>query len=177
MVEKHKLFLGIVFIGFVLGILYTNLLASDYLAMTGVFSGYYLQAFAQTEVTMTECLPYIMKVRLLPLALLLLLAYSRINKVVVIIFLWWTGFLWGIYMSLGIAQLGFKGILFCLAGMFPQMIFYIPAYIIVLIFVYRCPESCWNALKVGVLVLCLISGIILECQVNAQIMKWMINMI
>ncbi len=175
--NEHKAFLILLFVGFVVGILYTNLFAMEYMEMTGVFSTYYLQGFLETEFMISKYLPYILRIRMIPLIALAVVAYSKVNKVGVILFFIWTGFLWGIYMSLGAIQLGVVGIAFCVLGMFPQMIFYVPAYIIVIIFAYNYPESRWNPLKIGVVVLCILSGVILECQFNTQVLSWFITVI
>ncbi len=160
-----------------LGILYTNLFASDYLAMTGVFGEYYLQNFASSSMQIEEYLLFVIKIRFLPILILTIIAYSRINKIGIIVFLLWTGFMSGIYMSLGVLQLGFKGILFCVLGLFPQMIFYVPAYMIVIVFVYKYPMSQWSILKVAVVTMCMVSGVVLECQTNPYILKWLIAII
>lgn len=177
MVENQKKFCAVVFGGFILGILYTNLFASDYLAMTGVFSGYYLQNFASNSVKIEECILFIIRIRLLPLVILMLMAYSRINKIGIIVFLLWTGLLSGIYMSLGVLQLGLKGVMFCVLGLFPHMMFYLPAYMIVMVFVYKYPMSQWNVVKVAVVSMCMVSGVVLECQVSPYILKWLIAII
>lgn len=177
LVNVQKIFLMIIFIGFLVGILYTNLFASEYMEMTGVFNSYYLQSFLETEFVVSKYLPYILRIRVLPIVILIIVAYSKLSKIGVFLFLLWTGFLYGIYMSLGAIQLGIGGILFCLLGLFPQMIFYIPAYIIVIVFTYNYPESSWNPLKIGVVILCVLSGVVLECQFNSQILSWLITVI
>lgn len=177
LVDRQNIFFLIVLLGFVLGILYTNFFASDYLAMTGVFSGYYLQEFASKEWELAEYLPRLLWIRIAPMMGLLMVAYSRLHKVGVVMFLIWTGFLWGIYMSIGVIQLGIVGVVFCVLGMFPQMLFYVPAYLIILIFAFKYPDSQWSVLKIGVVMMCMVSGIGVECQLNPQILKWFIELI
>lgn len=177
LVDRQKCFFAVVFIGFIIGILYTNLFALDYMAITGIFSTYYLQGFVSSEIIVGEYLFSVLKVRILPLCVLLIIGYCRLNKVGVVLFLGWTGFLWGIYMSLGVVQLGVVGVLICVLGIFPQVVFYIPAYFIVMVWAYNRPESQWNIMKMAVMILCTISGIVLECRMNPQILKWLITVI
>lgn len=177
LVDKQKIFFLVLFLGFLIGILYTNLLATDYMKMTGVFSTYYLQKFLECEYVVGEYLMKVLYVRIFPLLVLFMMAYSRINKIGVLLFLTWTGFIYGIYMSLGVVQLGFVGVVLCVVGLLPQMIFYVPAYLIVLIYTYQRPESQWNTMKICVVILCMISGIVLECQINPQILRWIITKI
>lgn len=176
MVQKDKFLLFITFLGFILGILYINLIASNYLVVTGVFNSYYLQEFVTTELKLYEYLPSILWQRLSIVGFLLIIAYSSIHKWGVILFCAWTGFLYGAYMSLGIAQLGIAGIVLSILGMFPHMLFYLPAYIILMIFAYQYPNSKWSVEKIIVILLCMIVGIVLECKVNPEVIRWFVNM-
>lgn len=175
MVERQKTFLIIVLIGFVGGILYTNLIAIDYLKITGVFSQYYLQAFASSTLEVGTYLPYVLYVRIIPIIILLLVAYSKFNKLGTIICLVWTGFLMGIYMSLCISQIGLKGIMFSVLGVFPHMIFYGVAYLIIIIYANNYPENRWSGIKIVTVVLCMLVGVVLEVQINPSIMRWFIG--
>ena len=177
LVERGKGLFLVFITCFILGILYTNLLAVDYLTMTGVFNHYYLREFADSVTNVEEYLPYLLTVRVMPLVCLIVLAYSKVHKVSAVLFLIWTGFLWGIYMSMGIIQMGLKGVLFGLVGLFPHMLFYVPSYLIVLIFTYKYPEARWNPIKVIMIILCMIIGIGLECYINPVMLKGLINYI
>ncbi len=175
LVERQKVFFSIILLGFIAGILYVNLLASDYLMMTGIFNSYYLQEFTMSNLSVEDYLPNVLYVRITPVIILLIVAYSKWNKVVVYCFCAWTGFLSGIYMSLGIAQVGFKGIILCILGIFPHMVFYGISYLIILIFVYKYPKSGWSAIKILVVMMCMVSGVVLEVLINPQILKWFIG--
>ena len=145
LVEKQKVFCAIIFCGFVVGILYTNLVAIDYLTMIGIVNGYYLRKFVNQRFIITEYLPRIIWNRMIPLVVVMVLAHSKLHKVVVIGFAAWIGFLWGIFMSLGIAQLGIYG--------------------------YQYPNSSVNMSKIIVGSLCFLMGIVMECQVNPYMLK------
>lgn len=175
LVEKQKFFCAIIFCGFVVGILYTNLVAIDYLTMTGIFNGYYLSEFANQKFIIIEYLPRIIWNRLIPLMVVIVLAYSKLHKVIVIGLVMWVGFLWGIFMSLGIAQLGMFGIVVCIVSVMPQIVFYIPTYLIVGIYGYQYPNSSINMSKIIVGSSCFVMGIVMECQVNPYMLKWIIN--
>lgn len=177
MVQREKLLVVLAFLGFVLGIVYVNLIAADYFVITGVFNNNNLKEFLDIELKMEEYLPMILWVRLAPIVFLVFTAYSSLRKIIVVLFCIWTGFLLGCFISLSILQLGIVGILVCILGVLPQMIFYLPAYLIVVLFAYRYPSSRMSVEKVCVILVCMLLGIILECKVNPTIMRWFINVI
>ncbi len=162
-------------IGMIVGVFYLNLIAIDYFEMSGIFNIYYLEAYTKLDTDLKNSLPYFAISRIIPLTVLWVMTYSKVNKVIVILALLWTGFLGGIYLALGASQLNAVGVLFCVIGLLPQMLFYIPAYLIVLIYVYRYPESKWNSTKILVILSCLICGIFSEAQLNPILLTWVIE--
>lgn len=175
--SKRKIFFTALFIGFGAGILYMNRFAAEYLTVLGVFNSYYLQDFLESDLLIYEYLARVLWIRIIPLVSMLVLSHLRLNKACVIILFIWTGFLFGLYISLGILQLGVKGIVFCVLGIFPQMLFYIPAYLIGVVTAYNYPMAQFGREKIGAIVLLILVGVALECQVNPIIIKWYINLI
>ncbi len=163
--------------GMVIGVLYLNIFARDYFMMSGIFNSHYLEEYSEASIDAKVALPYLVMMRIIPLTMLWLMAYSKLNKVITIIVLLWTGFLGGMYLALGAVQLNALGVIFCALGLFPQMIFYIPAYIVLIIYVYNYPSSKWNMAKVVTIIGCLICGLFSEVQINPELLKWMIEKI
>ena len=56
--------------GFLLGILYTNIMSGQYLSSGGMFSEYYMSQYLHTEIQAEEYFWYILPIRILPLVLL-----------------------------------------------------------------------------------------------------------
>ena len=144
--------------GFLLGILYTNIMSGQYLSSGGMFSEYYMSQYLHTEIQAEEYFWYILpKIKFRRWAAAGVLA--------------WTGFLLGILFTAAIMQLGIKGILVCLAALLPQGIFYAAGYGLVLWHLYLYPQIRWNLTKTIAVAAVILVGIILECYTNPIFMK------
>lgn len=174
--DKNKMFSVAFFGAFIGGILYTNTIGIHYIGMTSIFNGYYLEQFTQVNILATDYIVQVLGIRMFPLIIILGLAYTKVNKIGTILFVSWIGFLWGIYLSLGVVSQGIKGVILCVLGVMPQIIFYIPAYIIGILFAYSYPSSRWNLWKTIVIGLCILCGIVVECNINPTILKWYIKL-
>lgn len=175
--ETKRVFSVIVTLGFMGGIFYTNMLAHDYLSMTSVFNQYYLEQFMGVDILVNDYIIHVAMLRLLPLILLIILGYTKFHKIGILGVVLWVGFLWGIYLSIGVVVLGIKGIIICILGIVPQIFFYIPAYLMVMVYAYQYPVVRWNFGKTLVVTLCILCGVVIECNVNPIIMKWFINIL
>ncbi len=78
-----------------------------------------------------------------------------------------TGISGGILLSIAVTELGIRGSIFCLLGIFPQFLFYIPAFLIVLSYCWMYPKSRWSREKNIMSVGMLLSGMIMETYVNS----------
>ena len=107
-----------------------------------------------------------LQVRLLPFLVLLGSAFTKFRKAAVILFLIWTGFSAGLLFSMAVLGMGVKGSILCIAGMLPQFLCYIPAYLIVVWYAYCYPRMQWNIQKSLVSGGLLLVGIVLELYVN-----------
>lgn len=176
LIEKEQIFGILAMVGVVTGILYVNFYGFDYLTIYGIFNQVYLEGIqANTTINYTYILP-ILLIRLVPVGYLLLITYAPWHKIGVYLLCMWTGFLLGIYISLGVIQQGIQGAILCFIGVFPQIILYLPAYLILLIFAYKYPKSVWRKEKSWVVILCLCGGVLLECEVNPIILKWYVSL-
>lgn len=177
LVDIKKVFLAIFMSGLVVGIIYVNIWAADYLSITGIFNANYLNEYLAISGSSFAYILYLLRIRMLPLVILGVLVQTKMRRMIVYIFFVWTGFLWGIYTSMGVVVLGVKGVLFCVIALFPHMICYIPAYLILLVYMYDYPQSSWNIYKASAFVACLVVGIFLESMVNPVILGWIIPLL
>lgn len=175
--ESKKHFILFYMAGFLIGILYANILSGDYIASMGIFSEFFLTQYAQMEIETGEFLWYILRIRMLPLVLIGAAGCTRLRKGAVLLFLLWTGFLSGILMTAAVMQMGVKGIIFCMIGMMPHFLFYIAGYVILLWFLYYYPKCRWNLTKTICFFLFISLGIVMEWYVNPILVKWYIGVL
>ena len=173
MVMKNytRLMVLIYMAGFFCGILYTNLVSKDYVASLGIFSDYFLNQYIQTDLAGSSYIWYLIKVRVAPILGVLLLGATRIRKPAVVAFLIWTGFLCGMVFTSATLQLGVKGIALCVAAFFPQGVFYVAGYAILLIGLYYYPKINWNFQKTIAVFLAICIGVALECYMSPVLVK------
>ena len=172
--NKRQFFVLFLVLGFISGILYENIFARQYLWTTGIFSDYFLQQYKQTEIVAEEYVWYIAKLRVLPFVLICILGCAKWKRILVGIVVSWTGFSLGTLIVSAIMRLGIKGILLCIIGLFPHMIFYVFSYLILLWYLYKYPDAIWNMKKTITVGVAFAVGIILEGYVNTVLMKFLI---
>lgn len=163
--------------GFLLGILYANFVAKQYMMEIGIFSDYFLNQYRQTEFIAQEYAWYVARARLVPLVVILGLGITKIRRAAVCGALTWTGFLAGVLVTASIVKMGMRGILLCLAGFFPHFIFYTLAYAVLLLFLYAYPQNKWSVWKTVFVVLSFAMGLITEVTVNPVIVKACIRLL
>ena len=173
--ESKRYFILFFMLGFLAGILYTNLLSKDYIASAGSFSNYFLSQYQQMDIDTGEFLWYILRARSIPLILACALGSTKLRKWVVVVFLLWTGFSSGFLMTSAVLQIGIKGIALCLMALFPHFLFYGAAYVVLLWYYFQYPKVEWNRMKTVCFLLLTAVGLILECYVNPVLLKWLIG--
>ena len=89
----------------------------------------------------------------------------------------WTGFAAGILSVAAVLRMGLCGMLLCIAGIFPQYIFYVPAYLLLIRYYYRYPQSEWNGTKTGFTVMMIVAGILSEVYLNPGIVRWFVKVL
>ena len=160
-----RIFLALCLAGFIGGILYANTGARDHILAAGIFSDYFLEQ-------MQDYFWYILWVRAGMLAVISLLGQLKgVRRWIVAAVLVWTGFLGGLFFTASVIKLGPAGILFCLAAVLPQALFYIAGYGIVLWYFYSYPRSSWNYSKTVGTILTIGVGIISESYLNPIFLK------
>ena len=73
--------------GFLLGILYVNLIMKQYTAEPGIFSDYFLKQYQSVSIVAEEYIWYLIKIRAVPFLILLGLAFTKMRKAASIAFL------------------------------------------------------------------------------------------
>ena len=169
--ENKKYCVMFSMLGFFSGILYGNLVSKNYIMSMGIFNAFFLEQYRQTDIRTTEYVWYIIRIRLMPLPVLIISGTTKVRKVVVYAFLLWTCFLGGILLTSAVMNMGVKGLILCLIGMIPQAVFYTGGYLILLWYILAYPINRWNISKTICLALCMLLGILTECYVNPGIMQ------
>ena len=149
--ENKKHFILFYMLGFFIGIVYANLMSKDYITSMGIFNEFFLSQYMQADVDVAEYIWYVVRIRVAPVAVICALGCTRLRKLVVVLFLLWTGFSSGMIMTSSVLKMGVKGIL--------------------LWYFFSYPESRWNLSKTVSFLLFIAVGILLECYVNPVIMQ------
>ena len=168
--------MGIMF-SFLVGILYVNLVVGVSEDTGGFLNRGFFEQYQNIEIKIGKYILYLLRIRFIPLAVMTALAFTRFRKVAVWGFIGWTGFLGGFLMAVSVLHIGLKGSLFCIVGVFPQTLFYIPAYIVVLWYAINTPQSQWDLHKTVFITGSMLSGILSEAFMNPVIMKLFISIL
>ena len=163
--------------GFLLGIIYVNFIAKKYMAEPGIFSDYFLEQFRSASVEAREYIWYLLKIRAVPFLTLIGLSFTKARKVSSVLFLLWTGIAFGILISAAVLNMGIKGSLLCMVGLFPQFLLYVPAYVVLLWHCYAVSQPRWNRQKTVFVSLAMVVGVILEMYVNPILVKAFLSVI
>lgn len=158
-------------VGFLAGIIYVNLMAGQYSGRSDLFSAYFLNQLQNMEVKTGEYLWYLLKARGIPLAIVILISRTRAKKAGAGIFLFWTGISAGVLISTAILELGIRGSLLCVIGVFPQFLFYIPAILLILLYCWRWPQCHWERQKTLFVAGMMVTGIFCELYINPVLLR------
>ena len=170
--SRNQLLMILLVVGFFVGILYENIIGS----MT-LFQTESLKLFVQEYGEKKEYLFYIVKIRTLFLVLILFLWNFKWRKSVILFLSLCYGFFLGRMIVSAILFQGIKGIGICIGILFPQMLFYLFAYLMVILHLYNNRKKQWNRLKTIVFIFIWILGIWCEAYINPQILKIFIRWI
>ena len=93
-------------IGFGMGILYANFIAKNYVTMTGIFHEYFLNQYTQVKIINEDYLWYLLRWRVMPLALAVCVANLGFRRLTAAGILLWTGFAAGILSVAAVLRIG-----------------------------------------------------------------------
>lgn len=175
--NKNQLLIVFLVVGFLIGVIYENIVTKNQVVTTEIFLKSNLQRYLQTEVIAEKYIWYVIKEKVFLLLIICILSCVKWKKAFVVLSLVLIGFFAGVFCVAAVLQLGIKGILICIAGMFPQMLFY--GFMCGMLFVhwFRFPERQWNRAKTIFLAVLFILGILLEIYVNPIIVKFIIRIL
>lgn len=185
-----KLFAVIFMAGFLIGIIYANMIGKKYMDSSGILSDYFLSRYKYFDIVNNNLFWYLLKQRIFPSVVLWITGITIMGIPAVWVYLTWYGFSGGMLISMAVMKFGFKGLILCLGGIMPQYVIYIPIMIILLQKVYQMSLSLyggkfsqgnggktkkqiflnylWNYFIIFVI---LLIGVILESYINPYILK------
>ncbi len=124
-----KIGIALFLAGGIAGFWILNLQGEEYLERSGMLSEYFIRQYKYLDVDGTALFYYILRQKGIWLLLVWLAGVTAVGAAAAWFFCGWLGVLAGILIGLGILRFGIGGLLFCLAAMLPQCLFYIPAWI------------------------------------------------
>lgn len=175
--NKNQLLIILLVVGFLIGVIYENIVSKSQVVTTEIFSKSNLQRYLQTDVIAEKYFWYVIKDRVFFLLLICVLSCVRWKKIFVSLCLILVGFFTGTFCVASVLHLGIKGILLCIAGLFPQMLFYGFLYVMLFIHWFHFPERQWNRTKMLFVLIMFIVGLILEIYVNPLVVKYVIGIL
>mgnify|MGYP000180650485 CR=1 FL=1 len=158
-------------LGFFLGIIYLNVASTRYVVDVGIWSEWFRSQYLGYDLKSFDYMWYVAQIRLLPAGGLAILGGTKFRKIAAYLFLLWAGLASGMILTSALLMLGVKGLILCVISMLPHFLCYIPAYAMLLLYLFRYPVSEWNSTKTLSFVLFLTMGIALECLVNPVLLK------
>lgn len=117
---------------FIAGILIMNITKNYFISDGGILNSTILSRIKYLNVDGTMLLRYIIFERVKIAFILIIFSTTFIGIAASYIFVMWQGVLAGMFFTAAIIRYGFKGILLLLAGIFPQQILLIPAWVMLL---------------------------------------------
>ena len=176
---RQQLFIGFLACFFA-GILMANFLGADIFEENGSLTRYYLKQMQYAKIMPQELLWHICASRLPLFSGLLLLGSIPRGKLVHALFVAWSGFAYGYFCVMAICGYGVRGLILCVAALFPQFLLYVPVYL-GLVELADCRDRKrrgWRyALAVLLLLTGVFAGILLESYVNPIILQNLLKFI
>ena len=163
---RNQLLMIVLAVGFFIGIIYENMNGTMQLFRTEN-----LRKFQETCLDEKEYFFYLLKMRMLPAVGLVFLWNFKWRKTMIAIAVGWLGYFWGKVLVSAIVSQGIKGIAVCVAVLFPHVLFYLLAYLMVLLHLLYDRKRQWNRIKTFVFVLFYLLGIWSEMYINPIILK------
>ena len=175
--NQSRVVILIYMIGFLLGIVYMNMSAGEYISSMGIFNRNFTEQFQKADIKGVQYLGYLVRLRVLPAIILALIGTTRFRRIGSTVFLVWTGILCGVYFTCAVMNHGVSGVLFCVVGLLPHMACYLFAYGILFMTIFFYPKKQWNYEKTIAFCLAICMGIALEYKANPILVKMILKRI
>lgn len=158
------------FTGILTGILFVQTMSDD--SFAGIFSEYFLNQYAALEIDSRKLFRYVGGYRCSQYVFLVCCGAVSFAPVLLGILLFLFGMSWGTMISVSTVRLGLKGVVICAAGVIPQILFYLPAFGWLLLWVQRGGNSRKKYLFLtGAGLFFLLFGVVTEVYLNPLLLQ------
>lgn len=165
-------FVIVMFLGIVVGTLYTNLSGTTGNVKWNVFNSDYLANYSDITVNSMILWQYVIKSRVRDFFLIVLLGLTALCKPFLLLYLFYVGICCGALISVAVMHYGGMGILMYLASILPQYILYgISMYFLYRILYKRTARLKNIGIVIGIAAVLLVIGTYLEAYLNPIILK------
>lgn len=164
-------------LGFFVGILYANLIPEDYMESFTVFGSFFQNSYSRKNIVIEDLFVYLLILRGLPAVILLIPGHQRLRTFLAVFVLVWTGFSAGTYITAGVVLMQMQGLVLAVVSVFPQAVFYVPAYFLVVWNLYAHSENQWNHVKTIAVIVLILAGILSECYINTIFLQLFVNIL
>ena len=145
---------------------------------SGIFGEYFLNQYGSLQIDYIQMLRYIAGYRFGQYMLILGAGIIPASSLWMGFLLFLLGLLWGSTLGISILQLGVRGIVICIAGLLPQIFFYLPAFGWVVLWVVYHGNNRRKYLILGIAGgIFLMFGILTEACVNPAILRQILGKI
>ncbi len=143
---------------------------SELLVQTSLFDEASLEAIKERLTGGNALFLFVLKERAAMILALFLMATTWLGSMFVYMNVLWHGACSGLFLTIVLLRYGVKGVLLLMAGVFPHYLIYVPAMILTLQLTRekRVVNSKY-CLQLIVILLVVITGCVLECYVNPQV--------
>lgn len=128
-------YLILFFAGLLAGIIFVQ--GQKDTAFAGIFSEYFLNQYASLRIDYEKLFRYVAGCRCGQYALLVCCGALAMAPILFGILIFVFGMTWGTMISISTIRLGFKGVVVCVAGVVPQILFYVPAFGWLLLWIWK----------------------------------------
>lgn len=186
--KERQQVLALFFLGFVLGIIVSNLWLKGAVDEGGIMSQWFLTQFSYTEIQTSQLFWYVLERRAKTFCLLAVVGITGAGNVLLVVCLLWSGICVGGFFSVCIMQMGILGLLLAVTSLFPQIFMYVPLIFLLLKLIGNRKEVTQNrgerkqrilvcAAILLLSVVILIVGICMESYINPVLLRKVINCI
>lgn len=125
--KQSRLLVGLVLVGFVVGLVLMHVGQKVLLENTGLLSEYTLYEMKYSEIDSNAFFWYVMRKRVGEAFVLALLSTTWLGMVAALSCAAWIGVSFGMLLMAAMIRYGMKGIVLIVVGVFPQIVVYLPA--------------------------------------------------
>lgn len=175
--KKSQLLVIVLVVGFFVGIIYENIMTRNFGFTVEIFRAYHLEKFQSVSIISEDFFWYVAKIRFTMILIMVVLGSLKWKKIFVVGCMGCMGFFCGILAVSAIIQMGIKGLVICVGGMMPHMLFYVPVYIMILCYLYEYPKRNWNWTKTVFTILVFFIGMVTEAYLNPVLMRLIFKII